>query len=70
LSDGTTRKIAVADDKTKSVPKDAKLVSLEDREVAYWTLKFGVTQAAPGRRTIKKVGRSAMEAVLRTEPAC
>jgi hypothetical protein len=34
----------MADDKTKSAPKDAKPVSLEDREVAYWTLKFGVAR--------------------------
>jgi hypothetical protein len=36
---------AMADDKTKRAPQDAKLISLkEPYEVAYWTHKFGVTK--------------------------
>jgi hypothetical protein len=42
---GSEKEMALADDKTKRAPQDAKLISLEeDYEVQYWTRKYGVTK--------------------------
>ena len=49
----------MADDKTKTVPRDAKLISLtEDYEVAYWKKKFGVS-AERLAQAVRRVGHSA-----------
>jgi hypothetical protein len=51
--------MAMADDKTKRAPQDAKLISLdEDYEVEYWTKKLGVTRQQLAE-AIKAVGHSA-----------
>jgi hypothetical protein len=48
----------MADDKTKTAPQDAKLISLtEDYEIAYWTKKFGVTKE-PLAEAVQRVGHS------------
>jgi hypothetical protein len=53
------QEVAMADDKTKRAPEDAKLISLNDEyEVEYWTRKFGVTTERP-IRAVHKVGNSA-----------
>jgi hypothetical protein len=59
LSDGTTRKIAMADDKTKRAPQDSEFLSLEDDEdIEYWTMKFGVSRERLAR-AVARAGRSA-----------
>jgi hypothetical protein len=51
--------IAMADDKTKRAPQDAKLISFEeDYEVEYWTWKFGVTRERLVE-AVRKFGNSA-----------
>ena len=48
----------MADGKKKRAPQDAKRISLEDYEVAYWTGKYGVTRHRL-EEVVKKVGNSA-----------
>jgi hypothetical protein len=59
VPDSAIQEIAMADDKTKRAPQDAKLISLEeDYEVEYWTRRFGVT-AERLVEAVQKVGNSA-----------
>jgi hypothetical protein len=44
---GSEKEMALADDKTKRAPQDAKLISLEeDYEVQYWTLNTASPSSA------------------------
>jgi hypothetical protein len=53
------QEVAMADDKTKRAPKDAKFInSQEDDEIDYWTQKFGVSRDHLAR-ALARVGRSA-----------
>jgi hypothetical protein len=48
----------MADDKTRRAPHDAKLISLKEDYVEYWTRKFGVTTERLVE-ALQKVGNSA-----------
>jgi hypothetical protein len=59
---------AMTDDRTKTVPQDAKLISLtEDYEIAYWMKRFAINDEGLAD-AVRRVGHSvaALEAHLKT----